>query len=446
MILIIDDDITIRTSLSFLLKRAGHDTHAVGYPREALEFVRRTSPNVIMMDMNFSLTTSGQEGLDLLVEMRKLCPYTPVVLMTAWGSIQLAVKGMRLGAFDFITKPWNNIAMLGIVDMALEINAKELLRQGSSKSAEYTMSKIIGTSDAIKEVKALIKQVAKTNASVLITGESGTGKELVAEAIHGSSPRSDKSFVKVNLGGISSSLFESEMFGHKKGAFTDAYADREGRFSVADKGTIFLDEIGDLEPSSQVKLLRVLQEGTFEKLGESLSRKVNVRVVSATNKDLSRMVANGAFREDLFFRINLIPIHLPALRDRIEDIPLLIEHFASQAATANSLGTPSFTVEAITYLQTLPYKGNVRELKNLVERALIMSPDNKITRSSLERLRFADKDGGLADMTLEQIERQRIEKVLIDSKYNISKAAMLLGVSRTALYRRLEKYSIPYNK
>ncbi|MFR9668417.1 MAG: sigma-54 dependent transcriptional regulator [Rikenellaceae bacterium] len=444
MILVIDDDITIRTSLSFLLKRAGHEVCSVASPQEALEFVEEIEPNVIMMDMNFSLTTSGEEGLDLLLKVHRITPKSPVILMTAWGSIQLAVKGMRLGAFDFITKPWNNIAMLNIVETALEINAKNIMQQGEVPTTQDCLSKIIGESKAINNIKSVIKQVARTNAAVLITGESGTGKELVAEAIHGCSPRFEEPFVKVNLGGISSSLFESEMFGHKKGAFTDAFTDREGRFSMADRGTIFLDEIGDLEASSQVKLLRILQEGTYEKLGESTPRKVNVRVISATNKDLDRMVLNGKFREDLYFRVNLIPIQVPPLRDRVEDIPLLVDYFSAQTAKSNALRRISISDDAMNFLQTLPYKGNIRELKNLVERAIIMSEGGRLTKSHFDRMHTKQR-GELFDMTLEQIERQRIEKVLIDSKYNISKAAMLLGISRTALYRRLDKYSIPYN-
>ncbi len=444
MILIIDDDETIRTSLAFTLRRAGHESHAVAYPHEALEFVQRTTPNVIMMDMNFSLSTSGEEGLELLVTMRQRCPYTPVVLMTGWGSIQLAVKGMRLGAFDFITKPWNNLAILNIVDTALDINAKELLRHGQSERSEDVLAKIIGKSEAICKIKDLVKQVAKTNASILITGESGTGKELIAEAIHASSPRAERPFVKVNLGGISSSLFESEMFGHKKGAFTDAFASREGRFSTADGGTIFLDEIGDLESSSQVKLLRVLQEGTFEKLGDSTPQKVNVRIVSATNKNLERMILDGRFREDLFFRVNLIPIHVPPLRERVEDIPLLVEHFATQVAKSNSLEPTVITSEAMIYLQNLPYMGNIRELKNLIERAIIISGNEPITKIALETM-HSSQEWQPVNMTLEQVEIQRIEKALVDSSYNISKAASLLGISRTALYRRLGKYSIPYN-
>ena len=325
MILVIDDDSAIRTSLSFMLKRLKYDVQAVSTPKEAIAVVRSVAPELILMDMNFSLTTSGDEGITLLKQVKIFRPDTPVILMTAWGSIQLAVKGMQAGAFDFITKPWNNAALIQRIETALELNGAK--KEEPQKDAdEFDRSHIIGKSKALMEVLNTIKRISRTNASVLITGESGTGKELIAEALHRNSPRAKKPFVKVNLGGISQSLFESEMFGHKKGAFTDASSDRIGRFELADKGTIFLDEIGDLDLSCQVKLLRVLQEQTFEVLGDSRPRKVDIRVVSATNANLAQMVQEHTFREDLFYRINLITVHLPALRERKEDIPLLVLH------------------------------------------------------------------------------------------------------------------------
>ena len=286
------------------------------------------------MDMNFSMTTTGEEGLQLLRQVKALCPDLPVILMTAWGSIALAVKGMQLGAFDFVTKPWNNLMLLKSIRTALALGEqrKEAIRPLDRAEADqkFHFDRIIGRSHALMEVLGTVARVSSTNASVLITGESGTGKELIAEAIHANSPRRKEAFVKVNLGGLSQSLFESEMFGHKKGAFTDAYMDRTGRFELAHKGTIFLDEIGDLELSCQVKLLRVLQDQTFEVLGDSKPRKVDVRVVSATNRDLSTMVTDRSFREDLFYRINLISIHLPSLRERREDIPVLVRYLADK--------------------------------------------------------------------------------------------------------------------
>ena len=377
MILVVDDDSAIRTSLSFMLKRAKYDVQAVSSPKEAIAIVRTIAPELILMDMNFSLTTTGDEGITLLKQVKIFQPDTPVILMTAWGSIQLAVKGIQAGAFDFITKPWNNAALMQHIETALALSNKKKEEEATQKGTdEFDRSHIIGKSKALTDVLNTIQRVVKTNASVLITGESGTGKELIAEAVHRNSPRAKKPFVKVNLGGISQSLFESEMFGHKKGAFTDASSDRIGRFELADKGTIFLDEIGDLDLSCQVKLLRVLQEQTFEVLGDSRPRKVDIRVVCATNADLQKMVQEHTFREDLFYRINLITVHLPALRERREDIPLLVRHFADLQSQTNGLPKVDFTPEAMKYLQGLPYPGNIRELKNLVERTILVSASN----------------------------------------------------------------------
>ena len=445
MILVIDDDSAIRTSLSFMLKRAKYDVQAVASPKEAIAVVRSVAPELILMDMNFSLTTTGDEGITLLKQVKIFQPDTPVILMTAWGSIQLAVKGMQAGAFDFITKPWNNAALMQRIETALDLNGKKEAEEPKQTEDGFDRSHIIGKSKALMEVLATIQRIAKTNASVLITGESGTGKELIAEAVHRNSTRAKKPFVKVNLGGISQSLFESEMFGHKKGAFTDASSDRIGRFELADKGTIFLDEIGDLDLSCQVKLLRVLQEQTFEALGDSQARKVDIRVVSATNADLRQMVQEHTFREDLFYRINLITVHLPALRERREDIPLLVRHFADQQCQANGLPKVDLTPDAMKYLQSLPYPGNIRELKNLVERTLLVSgkatldtEDFKVQNSQPAATATPSLDG----LTLEEAERQQILHALEKYNNNLSQVATALGVSRPALYRRLEKHNI----
>lgn len=447
MILIIDDDSAIRTSLSLMLKRAKYEVKAVSGPKEAMETVRSLTPELILMDMNFSLSTNGDEGLTLLKQVKLFCTETPVILMTAWGSIQLAVKGMQAGAFDFITKPWNNASLMQCIETALELNRKDR-EEGVKATDDYQFdrSHIIGKSKALMDVLATIKRISHTNASVLITGESGTGKELIAEAIHLNSPRAKKPFVKVNLGGISQTLFESEMFGHKKGAFTDASADRAGRFELADKGTIFLDEIGDLDISCQVKLLRVLQEQTFEVLGDSRPRKVDIRVVSATNADLRQMVQERTFREDLFYRINLITVHLPALRERREDIPLLVRHFAHLQCKVNGLPKVDFTQAAMNYLSKLPYPGNIRELKNLVERTLLVSGkellDAKDFEAQYQRPAEQASTINLQGMTLDEIERQTILQALKQGGNNLSQVAVTLGISRAALYRRLEKYNI----
>ena len=454
MILIIDDDISIRTSVSLMLKRAKYEVQAVSSPKEAMAVVRAVAPELILMDMNFSLTTSGDEGITLLKQVKIFRPEVPVILMTAWGSIQLAVKGMQAGAFDFITKPWHNAQLMQCIETAIALNNKQKKQEASkteeveapASEQEFDRSHIIGKSKALMEILETIKRISKTNASVLITGESGTGKELIAEAVHRNSSRGKNSFVKVNLGGISQSLFESEMFGHKKGAFTDASSDRIGRFELADKGTIFLDEIGELDLACQVKLLRVLQEQKFERLGESITREINIRVVSATNADLRKMVQERTFREDLFYRINLITIHLPALRERREDIPLLVQHFADLQCKQNGLPKVGFTPDAMEYLQRLPYPGNIRELKNLVERTMLVSGKEMLNAEDFKAQNPVTAEPAtsvnLNGLTLDEMERQRILQALEQYDNNVSQAASALGLSRPALYRRMEKHNI----
>ena len=451
MILIIDDDSAIRSSLSFMLKRAKYEVQAVPGPKEAMEVVHTVTPQLILMDMNFSLSTDGAEGLVLLKQVKLFCPDVPVILMTAWGSIPLAVQGMRAGAFDFITKPWNNAALMQRIETALELTSKEDSTGSSTREEEnFDRSHIIGKSKALEEVLSTVKRVSRTGASVLITGESGTGKELIAEAIHLNSPRRNQPFVKVNLGGISQTLFESEMFGHKKGAFTDAVTDRKGRFELADKGTIFLDEIGELDLSCQVKLLRVVQEQTFEPLGESRPRKVDVRVVCATNANLEQMVREHTFREDLFYRINLITVHLPALRERREDIPLLAAHFVESRCQADGLPLATLSDDALEFLSRLPYPGNIRELKNLVERTLLVCGKDCLTAADFQSQYHPttgawESSATLKGLTLEELEKQTILQALEAHGNNLTQAALSLGISRAALYRRLEKYGISWN-
>ena len=455
MILIVDDDSAVRSSLTFLLKRAGFEPEAVPGPEEALAVVRQTAPQLILMDMNFTLTTTGEEGIQLLKQVKIFRPDVPVILMTAWGSISLAVQGMQAGAFDFVTKPWNNLVLLKSIRTALELSEQKKEQETPLNRLDadnkFHFDKIIGQSAPLMEVLGTVSRIAPTTASVLITGESGTGKELIAEAIHANSPRAKEPFVKVNLGGLS--LFESEMFGHKKGAFTDAYIDRTGRFEMANKGTIFLDEIGDLELSCQVKLLRVLQDQTFEVLGDSRPRKVDIRVVSATNCNLREMVAQRAFREDLFYRINLITIHLPALRERKDDIPLLARYFADKQSEMNGLPAVRFSSEALTFLQKQPYPGNIRELKNLVERTILVSGKAVLEASDFESqclhapsLQATPSAPSLEGLTLDELEKQTILQALRTHAGNLSHVATALGISRAALYRRLEKYDIPIDK
>lgn len=446
MILIVDDDIVIRTSLSLVLKRAGYSVEAVASPAEAISFVRNTAPQLILLDMNYSLSTDGVEGLTLLKQIRLFQPLVPVILMTAWGNIQLAVDGIKAGAQDFITKPWDNISLLQRVKTAIE------LTEGSMPIAsdDFNRCGIIGESPQLLSVLETVKRIARTDASVLITGESGTGKELIAEAIHRNSNRQSHAFVKVNLGGISQSLFESEMFGHRKGSFTGAVADRQGRFEIADKGSIFLDEIGDLEKNCQVKLLRVLQDRTYEVLGDSRQRRTDVRVICATNADLQQMVAEKTFREDLFYRISLITLHLPPLRERVEDIPLLANHFAKLLYSQNGSKPAIITDDAMDFLKGLPYSGNIRELKNLVERTLLINDSPRLNADAFRREYKAstslntntDNIYFSSSLTLEEVERQTIAKALEQYRGNLSQVAQSLGITRQALYRRMEKYSL----
>lgn len=447
MILVIDDDIAIRTSLSMILRRAGHEAEAVASPKEAMAVVRSGRPlRLIMLDMNFSTSTSGEEGLTLLRQIKLFVPDTPVILMTAWGSIQLAVRGMRAGAFDFVTKPWNNAALMERIDTALETKQTEQHRAAQSAApqppAAADTDGIIGKSAALMEVLDTIRRIAPTNAPVLITGESGTGKELIAEALHRHSRRAKERFVKVNLGGISQSLFESEMFGYRKGAFTGAVADRAGRFELADKGTIFLDEIGDLDSSSQVKLLRVLQDQTFEPLGDSHTLRVNTRLVCATNADLPKLIEEGRFREDLYYRINLITVHLPALRERKDDIPLLADHFMRQLCEANGMPAKPLSAEALDYLRQLPYPGNIRQLKNMVERAVLMSAGDTITVGDFTGMAQHAPAPTADTLNLEELERQAIIRAIRQYDGNLSRVADALGLTRATLYRRLDKYGL----
>ena len=439
MILIIDDDEAIRLSLGLLLKKAGYDYDTASNPEEALQKVRHRQYDLILMDMNYSRDTSGREGIELLMKTKIFQPETPVILITAWGSIDLAVEAMKTGAYDFITKPWQNLILLQRIETALKLNST-----GHEETPTgFDRNEIIGNNQALNDLLLTVEKIAPTEAPVLILGENGTGKELIANAIHKNSRRKDNPCVMVNLGGISQSLFESEMFGHAKGAFTGAVASRKGRFELADKGSIFLDEIGDLDLGSQVKLLRVLQEHKFEPLGDSATRKVDIRVISATNADIPQMVSDKTFREDLYYRINLITLKIPPLRERRDDIPLLIRHFIKNAALSNGLEVPEISSEAVEFLCRLPYPGNIRELKNIMERAVItgskllerkdfahlaLSPDNPLQLSS--------------PASLEEIEKNALKEAMEKSGGNFTQAARILGVTRQTLYRKLEKYGI----
>ncbi|MBD5340163.1 MAG: sigma-54-dependent Fis family transcriptional regulator [Bacteroides sp.] len=449
MILIVDDDRAIRQSLSMMLKRKGYETLTAGTPDEAVEIMRGTPLQLIIMDMNYTLSTTGEEGIGLLRRAKILCPDVPVILITAWGSIELAVEGMRYGAFDFVTKPWNNLLLLQRIETAINLSSRSseddsLPVNTADGKDDFDRCGFVGDSPAIRDLMQKVKRIARTNAPVLILGENGTGKELIANAIHTNSLRKNAPFIMVNLGGISTSLFESEMFGHAKGAFTGAVGERKGRFELADKGTIFLDEIGDLEHDSQVKLLRVLQQHTFERLGESRPRKTDIRVICATNADLPKMVEERTFREDLFYRINLITLHIPPLRERRDDIPLLARHFIATAAEHHNIAKPSISNEALEYLTRLPFPGNVRQLKNMIERAVLMCNGETIEKADLECSDSIPEQtaASLQGSTLEDLERTAIADALQKYDWNLSKAATALGITRQALYRKMEKHGI----
>ncbi len=448
-ILIIDDDRAVCSAIGFLLKKSGFETMALHRPNDVLEMIDQFQPDLIILDMNFSIDTTGRQGLKLLREIRAQQISLPIILMTGWATLQLAVEGMKAGAKDFLAKPWDNKQLLSSIKTILQIHGK---KSKPAESGPTDFDHIIGKNEEFLAILDRAKTVARTDASVFITGESGTGKEVVAEAIHYNSMRSNQPFVKVNLGGISTSLFESEMFGHKKGAFTDAHNDRKGRFETANTGTIFLDEIGDLNLASQVKLLRVLQEKTFEPLGSSSSIKTDVRVISATNKDLEEMVAKDQFREDLYYRINLITIHLPPLRDRSDDIPLLANYFLDNIKSLYRLPDLEIHKRATDWLEKQSFPGNIRQLKNLVERTALLSIDKKVLDEKAFQANFKEpnlkhKTVNLPDvgvLSLQDLEVKMIEKTLIYHNQNISKTARSLGITRSALYRRLAKHNIPY--
>ncbi|GAB3957473.1 sigma-54 dependent transcriptional regulator [Spirosoma harenae] len=458
MILIIDDDIAVQTSLSLLFKKEGFAVRLADGPFETFEVLAEETPEVILLDMNFSVDTSGDDGLRLLRRIRERIPNVPVILITGWGSIDLAVDGMKAGAKDFITKPWQNEHLVQSVRTALNLVQAQTVTVSPSRrklDQQFQFDNIIGEDANLLDVLSTIGRVAPTDAPVLITGESGTGKELIAEAIHQNSRRKRQPFVKVNLGGISSTLFESELFGHVRGAYTDAKSDRIGRFELANKGSIFLDEIGDLDPASQVKLLRVLQDRTFEALGSSKSRTVDVRVICATNRNLEEMVSNGLFREDLFYRINLITVRLPALRERSGDIPLLVNYFVNNLKTIYNRPDLRVSSGAQKWLKNLALPGNIRQLKNIVERTVLLASSDELQPDDFERnLPTAPNPLSQAlsplpqvgTMTLEEMEYQMIQRAMAFHQNRVAKVARALGITRFALYRRLEKFGIPYSE
>lgn len=453
-LLIVDDDLAVRSSLSLMFKQGGYSVLAVEGPDAAISAVEECCPDLVIMDMNFSRLTTGEEGLQLLGALKHRNPELPIILITAWGSIPLAVQGMKAGAVDFVTKPWNNEHLLNTVSTVLSLAGQEPAGTITSSSRpelddRWDFCGIIGQNESFLTILLQAGRIAGTEASVLITGESGTGKELLAEAIHTNSNRANGPFIKVNLGGIPASLFESEMFGHKRGAFTGAVRDRVGRFEAADGGTIFLDEIGDLNSSSQIKLLRVLQDHTFEILGTSTTKTANFRVICATNKNLEELVEAGSFREDLYYRISLITLRIPPLRERRDDIPLLVGRFVENLKLLYRRESLTVSPRALAWLSELPWPGNVREMKNLVERTVLVTAHDQLGVEDFQsQYRSMPKSNDTSSLpavgtvTIDELEKLMIEKALTLHGDNLSEVARSLGLSRGALYRRLAKYGL----
>lgn len=446
-ILIIDDDQIVCKSLQLLLRRAGYAADYSLHPDQGLVAISRQPPDLILLDMNFSISSSGEAGLQALEKILETLPHTPIILITAWASVQLAVEGMKRGARDFLAKPWDNEHLLRSVGSVLDLYGQNSTQTAVSGADSF--GEIIGQSKELHEVLDMAKRVAQTEASVLITGESGTGKELIAKAIHGASQRSDRAMVSVNLGGIPESLFESEMFGHKAGAFTDAKRDRKGYFEMSEGSTLFLDEIGDLALSGQVKLLRVLQERYYTRLGEGKDRKADFRLISATSRILSEMITDGQFREDLLYRINLVTLHLPPLRQRPADIPELAEYFLRKGSVLHKIEKPELDSQVKNWLQKQSWPGNVRQLRNVIERSIILARDNKLSLADLER----GYQGGISKrmeslpaIELADMEERMIKAALSRHNYQITATAAELGLTRPALYRRMEKYGIPHER
>jgi len=448
-VLVADDQPDVREALRLLLKNEGYEIQTAASPSEILAALEAREFDIILMDLNYARdTTSGAEGLDLLMRIQAMDSALPVVVMTAWGSVQVAVEAMRRGARDFIQKPWENPRLLAIVRTQIEL--RQALRRQMRLEAENKLLRadslptLIAESAAMRPVLELVARIGPSDANVLITGEHGTGKEVIAKMLYALSPRSAKPIVTVNAGGLSEGLFESELFGHVKGAFTDAKMDRVGRFELADGGTLFLDEIANVPLNLQAKLLRVLETGEMERVGSSKTRKVDVRILAATNADVNAEIAAGRFRQDLLFRLNTIEIHLPPLRDRREDIPLLANHFLRIYAQRYRKALGGFDTAASQALLEHPWPGNVRELDHSVERAVLLAQANQVRASDLG-LRPAAASGGAArleEMSLEDVERYLVQKTLSRFDGNVSQAAGALGLSRSGLYRRMQKYGL----
>lgn len=449
-ILMIDDDEDVLLAAKMLLKKQGHHVIMEKNPKKIPFLLHNDTYDVILLDMNFSKDiTSGKEGFYWLEQILTHDPSAVVIMITAFGDVEMAVRALKAGATDFILKPWQNEKLIATISTAIRLKnsynevdklkkAKEMLEEQISKP----FGEIIGQSKAIQEVFTLIDKVAKTDANVLILGENGTGKELIARAIHQRSLRKDNSFVSVDMGAITETLFESELFGHKKGAFTDAREDRPGRFELANKGTLFLDEIGNLSMSLQSKLLSALQSRQVTRVGANQHMPVDIRLICATNMPLTKMVQEGTFRQDLLYRINTVEIHVPPLCDRVEDIPLLAQHYLNYYSKKYHKLVNSIAPEALDKLKRYAWPGNIRELQHAIERAVIMTDSESLQDSDFLLSRTVTSSANSNTLNLDEVEKTAIVKALSMHSGNISKAADELGLTRASLYRRMEKYGI----
>ncbi len=445
-ILVADDQPDVLEALRLLLKTEGYQIETVKSPAAVIKAIEARDFSLVLMDLNYTRdTTSGQEGLDLLNKIQTVDASLPVVVMTAWASVDVAVEAMRRGAKDFITKPWDNPRLIAIVRNQMElghaVRAYRRLEQENQLLRGKGGPTLIAQSAAMRPVLEVLARVGPSDANILITGENGTGKGVIAQALHAVSVRAAQPFISVNMGGLPEGVFESELFGHVRGAFTDAKSDRAGRFELADSGTLFMDEICNIPLSQQAKILRTLETGEYERVGSSRTYRVNVRLISATNADVSAEVAAGKFRQDLLFRLNTISLHLPPLRERREDIPLLAQHFLKQHVERYRKAITGFDAGALEAMQNHAWPGNVRELDHAIERGVLMST-GKVVRAADLGLSAGQAVTRVEDMSLEEVEAHLIKKTLARCDGNARRAAEELGLSRSAFYRRLEKYGL----